>query len=141
MKKSVIFLFCFLTTCLFAQSEWTFDELMSNREKKKTGIKKLTPKQRQALHQWINTHFEVKESSYTGHLPTISEIMHSGKYLKLTDHSFWEISPSDRPIVQGWLTPAKIKIKASSDPEYPFILVNQDTKTEVKAKKIAPLSS
>lgn len=141
MKKAFILLsFLLVSFALFAQSNWTFDDLMSNREKKRTGIKKLTPRQQEALQQWINKHFEVKESSFSAHLPTISEVMHSGKYLKLTDHSVWEIDPSDRPVVQGWLTPAKIKVKTGSDPEYPFLLVNQDTKTRVKAKKIAPLS-
>lgn len=141
MKKVLLILFCFITTLAFAQSDWTFDELMSNRDKRKTGIKKLTPKQKQALQEWINTHFEVKDSSFSGHLPTVSEVMHSGKYVSLSDKSTWEIAPHDQSIVRSWLTPSKISVKKSKNSEYPYMLVNQDTKTSVEAKKVSPLSS
>jgi len=70
---------------------------------------------------------------------TISEILANGKYLILSDNSAWEIEPTFAPISQAWLTPAPVEIGKSDNPDYPYLIKNQLTQTNIEAKKASLL--
>ena len=125
----------FMTIFQFAYADWTLDEMMSKRDKKRTGVAKLNSRQRKNLQSWIRKNFVVRDSEVheeqekvrqeldaKKRAPTVSEVMQSGKYLKLTDNTVWEIHPADRATVQLWITPASIIVTTSNNPIYPYIL-------------------
>lgn len=134
-----------------AYADWTIDELMSSRDKKRTGVAKLTPRQKRALQTWMHKHFILKgtevaekqkeedKAQKAAKAAHVTEIIQSGKYLRLSNNSVWEIHPADRATVEGWMTPANILVTTSKNSRYPYLLENEITKTKVLAKKVAPL--
>ena len=115
-----------------------FGSNMTDEEMKTTGISKLTIPERAALQEWIEDHHTqklVSQNKKTG--PVISEVLKSGRFVRLSDNSLWEIEKGDTPITQSWITPTEIKVASSTDPDYPFTLTNTLTGSMVKARKAA----
>lgn len=114
----------------------TFDSHMSEEEMNQTGVSKLTIQERAALQEWIEEHHSKKlvtQNKKPG--PLVQEILKSGRYVRLSDNSLWEIDTPDRPITQGWITPIEIKVAPSDDTNYPNTLTNTLTGSTVKARK------
>ncbi len=59
----------------------------------------------------------------------------SGKQLILSDGSKWVVSPDDQKISSVWLTPIPLSLVPNTSKDYPYYLINQDSKNEkVKVK-------
>lgn len=121
------------------------DTDMSRQDQKETGIYKLTDKQKSALQQWIDNNYAkreeplaVAEKPKKGQ-PILQDNISSGRYIRLSDSSSWEINPEDTPITQGWITPVEIQISKSGDANYPYVLTNSLTESKVRAKKISKI--
>lgn len=61
---------------------------------------------------------------------------YEGKYIELEDGSLWEISDLDQIDTQLWLDMDDIVVVESSNPFYPYLLINTDDKTKAEAKLI-----
>ncbi len=128
----------FLLAFLLAAS---FDSQMSVSEMKRTGLAKLSAREKSNLNTWIEAHYTPKEIAATPK-PTknqpayLDENLSSGHYIRLSDKSLWEIDPQDTPITQGWITPVEIQISQSSDTDYPYLLTNSLTGSSVRAKRV-----
>jgi hypothetical protein len=110
--------------------------LMSAEEMKETGISRLSPQEQMALEEWIEEHYDKKLTTQNNKQgPVLQENLKSGRYIRLSDNSLWEINPADTPITQGWITPVEIKVSANNDKNYPYLLTNTLTGSSVKAKK------
>jgi len=125
-------LFLTLATCSLC-AEVNLDQLMTPDEKKSTGVSTLTPAQKSALGGWIDQRFTMK-SVKEG--LSISLNINGGKRLLLSDHTLYEVAPSDVATASAWLSPSLIQIVPSGDPNYPDKLINTDTGVGVKAKKV-----
>ncbi len=112
-----------------------FDTVMSEEEQKETGLAKLNLQERMALRDWIEEHYTKKIVAQKNSGPILQEVLKGGKFIRLSDHSLWEIDPDDTPITQSWITPNEIKIGQSSDTEYPYSLTNSLTGSSVRARK------
>src|SRR5579872_3365200 len=119
-----------------------FDSNMSQEEKEKTGVVKLTIPERAALQEWIEEHHSKKLVSQNKKgEPILQEVLKGGRYVRLTDNSLWEIDPADRPITQAWITPNEIKVVQNGSGDYPFSLTNGLTGSTVKARKAHSIAS
>lgn len=124
------------------------DSDMTAQEKKQTGVYKLDDRQKAALQQWIDAHYQKKSEpavsapsatsapTVSGVTPTLSENLLNGRYIRLSDTTLWNIRPADVPIVQAWITPVEIIVTQSSDPFFPSKLINKLTGSFVLARKV-----
>ena len=118
------------------------DHEMSAKDKKHTGVYKLTDKEKASLQEWIDNNYAKREAPLQAPLEehgTLSENLRSGTYIRLSTGSLWKINPKDVPVTQGWITPVEIKISQSGDREYPIKLTNTLTGSSVRAIKIEEL--
>lgn len=131
-------LFFLSVPCLLLAAE-ALDFDMTPQERKKTGISKLTDKEKAALQQWIDNHYtrraEPVQAPVSNKHPQISENLQNGRQIRLSDGSLWTIRPKDTPITQSWITPVDILITQSGDPTYPYKLTNSLTGSSVFAQK------
>lgn len=121
------------------------DDVMTQEEQQKTGIARLTAEEKQELTLWLNLTFIPKPQQAAASTPSkatenlyLSENIDNGKRLRLNDGSLYEISPEDEGLTGFWITPFPIKITESHDPNYPYLIINVNTGTGVKAKQITP---
>lgn len=130
-------LLALILTCAKLQSDQIIlDNVMSKEEQRKTGVAKLSFKQKIELESWLNKTFVLKEKSPGTTAPlSLSINIDRGAKLQLSDNSIWLIAPTDRQISSIWLTPFPVKIIPSGDPDYPFRIINLDTEESVRAKK------
>lgn len=118
-----------------------FDAGMSSEELRQTGLSKLTPQEKVALQNWLDTHYAKKpiaqgmSSKKTAKSPSLQDNLNNGHLIRLTDGSLWEIRPSDTPITAGWITQVEIKVSSTGDSTYPFSLTNTLTGSSVWARK------
>ena len=116
------------------------DHNMDGSEKKKTGVYKLSDKEKSLLQKWIDTHYEKRArpliQQTTDKHPILQETLRNGRFIKLSDQTLWEISLEDSSIAQWWITPVEIIISQTSHPDYPYTLTNSLTESCLKAKKI-----
>jgi hypothetical protein len=123
--------------CLLAFEALDFD--MTPQEKKKTGVVKLTEKEKAALEHWIENRYAKREAPLNDPIdkphPRIEDNLEGGRRIRLSDRSVWVIAPSDLAIAQGWITPVSMIIRRSEDKEFPYLLVNGLTGSFVKAKR------
>jgi len=115
-----------------------FDSAMTDEEMKQTGISKLTMPERAALQEWIEDHHTKKlvtQNKKTG--PIVHEVLKSGRFVRLSDNSLWEIEKKDTPITQSWITAVEIKVDSCGKGEFPYTLTNTLTGSVVKARKAA----
>ena len=67
----------------------------------------------------------------------ISEKIDGGRIIKLEDGSLWEISSLDRIDTMLWLVTESITVIGSTNPFYPYYLLNTSTEDLVEAKLIS----
>ncbi len=111
----------------------TLETQMNPEELAKTGLSKLSSKEKVALQTWIDQHY-LKRHLKKKVQPLLQESLNNGKRIGLTDHSSWEIHPNDTPITQSWITPVEIWVENVEEGEYPYRLKNSLTGSEVRAK-------
>lgn len=68
----------------------------------------------------------------------ISENIDQGAFILLEDKPLWEISSLDETKTALWLPLSNITVLESSDPLYPYRLVNSDER-ETAAAKLSPV--
>jgi len=134
---------------LIAQDNFVLrlDKLMTTQEQERTGIKKLTKSEREALELWLtNWTLEVlaKAKSSSGQTYVgvggdhwVSKNIDSGRFIKLEDGSLWQISPIDRINTMLWLVVDEITVVESNNPLYPFKLINTDNGDTAEAKLVS----
>ncbi len=134
-----------LSTLLAAE---LLDHNMSTQERKKTGVYKLTDKEKATLQQWIDTHYEKRsaplEQEGADQRAALQENLNNGTYIRLANGTLWNIRPADVNIAQGWITAVDILISQSGDPTYPYKLTNSLTGSSIlarRADKLPPRSS
>jgi exosome complex RNA-binding protein Rrp42 (RNase PH superfamily) len=59
-----------------------------------------------------------------------------GEFIVLDDGSEWEISPMDNNTVMVWQNNQAVVVILSSNPEYPYLIINRDKGTMAEAKLI-----
>lgn len=116
------------------------NDVMTIEEQKKTGISQLSDMQKKELESWINQKFTLKVAEKSKQV-YLSENVQSGTQLRLSDGSIYEVMPEDRQKASFWLTPFQVKIEQSTDPNYPYKIVNTVTLVGVRAKQITPPNS
>ena len=117
---------------------------MTPQDKKKTGVFKLRDQEKATLQAWIDSRYEKREVALEqkpvpAKKPSVSEIFYSGKYVRLSDGSLWNVRPQDTPLTQSWISSADIIITPSQDATYPYKLTNTITGSSVFAKKATEL--
>lgn len=114
------------------------DEAMNKETQRETGIAKLSTKQKQAIEKWLNANFEIKKNKEEAITSlSVSFNLHSGKQLKLSDGSLWDIAPDDTDQAAVWLSPVPIQIMLGNNPDYPYLLVNMLSGISIKARRNA----
>lgn len=115
----------------------SINELMSIEDQQRTGVIRLTQKQKMELAKWLVEHQYNAEAASDEiiHALTVALNIAGGKFIELSDNSVWEISPDDLVVSQSWLSPIPVKITPSSNPNYPFIITDLRSGQSVKAKK------
>ncbi|MEN9343612.1 MAG: hypothetical protein RLZZ453_399 [Chlamydiota bacterium] len=122
----------------FLQADFLLDDVMPKEIQIKTGVYNLNTAQKEALESWLNQTFVLKTTpSQTTHPLSVLINIDNGQRLQLSDNSIWQIAPSDVKTAALWITPVPITIKNSSDPNYPYLLVNTLSNHSVKAKKLS----
>lgn len=113
-----------------------FDTQMTEEEREKTGIARLSLPERMALQEWLEEHTTKKivaQGKKGG--PILQEVLKNGRYVRLSDNSLWEIDPADTPITQSWITAVEVKVAPGTNSDYPYNLTNTLTGSTVKARK------
>ena len=145
MKRSLFFLSLVTATLAFSSlyaKQIMLDDVMTREEQKKTGITKLSLKEKIELENWLNKTFILKaQDNPTEAQLFLSININNGQKLQLSDESIWEIAPNDIPTAAVWITPFPVKIIPSDDPDYPFLIVNTNTGISVKAKKLIEVAA
>jgi hypothetical protein len=126
---------------------FSFDQQMNREDQIETGVSQLSSAQKSSLEEWIDS-LCTCDSSSTQTTPTptdpsslsLSQNIHNGRQLRLSDGSLYEVAPVDVNSSALWITPFSIKIERSSDPNYPYLLINLTSGTAVKAKQLEPPS-
>ena len=116
---------------------------MTPQDLQNTGMNKLNDQEKMALQQWIDAHYDKKAMTSSSLPPnpakagkvSLSENLMSGRYVRLSDGTLWNIRPQDVPIVQGWITPADIVVSPSDNSFYSYKLTNQVSGSSVLARK------
>lgn len=112
---------------------------MTPQEKKKTGLYKLSQRERSSLQKWIEANYSSK-STITADKPAqkslLEENFHDGKFIRLKDGSTWEIRPQDTAVTASWITPVDVSFALNDDALYPYTLTNTLTQSTVHAKKV-----
>lgn len=141
MMRSFLLLLFTYTLCIYADPNIpSINDLMSIEDQQRTGVIKLSQKQKMELATWITEHCyrspkctSPENASSTSHL-SISLNVYNGKILQLSDNSVWEVAPEDRTISQGWLNSVPLKLSSSGDQKYPYMLTNTQNHTSIKVR-------
>jgi len=72
---------------------------------------------------------------------TIEENINSGRMLKLSNGTIWEIAPQDTSITEIWIFPFPLEIKKSQNSTYPYYIINKRSKTKVLARPLTEKSA
>lgn len=132
-----------LTCCTLLVSAYpdtsvpSINDLMSIEDQKKTGVIRLSQQQKMELAKWLVEHRYNPEAAADEliHALTIALNVSDGKILELSDNSVWEVAPDDLVISQSWLSPIPVKVTQTTDPNYPYLIINLRSNQSVKAKK------
>lgn len=115
------------------------DHSMDSSDRKKTGVYKLSDKEKAILQKWIDTHYVKREEPLLQEGTTkhalLEENLQNGKFIKLSDQTLWEIFPEDTSLAQGWITPVEIITTKTNQGEHPYQLFNSLTGSSLRAKK------
>lgn len=123
-------------------SQSILDNEMNLQERKKTGVYKLSAKEKTALYAWIEAGYVKRETPLAvaeADQSVLEENLRSGSYIRLSNNTLWNIHPDDVPVTQGWITPVDITVSPNDDPQYPFKLTNTLSGSSVRAKKVTSL--
>lgn len=136
---AAIYFFCVSSPNAFALI--ILDDVMSKEEEKRTGVNKMNHNQRMALEEWLNKNFILKAQAERSETATndaifLSENLDGGQRLKLSDGSIYQIAPDDLARSSLWITPIEIKISQGTDPNFPYLLINVDSGSALKAKQV-----
>ncbi len=136
MRYLLLLFLGLVTTPVFGY--FYLEDVMDLSEQRKTGVYNLNHTQKQELEHWLNDKFalkvtKVEDTTQTG--LTFELVLSGGSLVKLSDGSVWEISPSDVNKTSVWLIPFPIEIKSGNDPDYPFLLINENTGDSVRARR------
>jgi hypothetical protein len=113
----------------------TFDSNMSPKETKRTGMDKLSIKEKMALGDWIEKYYTKNKAAQSKQKPPILlENLKNGTQIRLSDNSLWEINPEDTPITQSWITPVEITVVPKENGNY--TLTNTVTQSVVRARNL-----
>lgn len=144
-------LLCALFSALRAQDSpkplWSLDAVMSRADQDRTGVSKLSPKERAAFEQWL-TDFAITVATKTaadaaaapkaaaypaiGHKRWVKSKADGGKFIKLEDGSLWEVSPIDKINTMLWLPLDDVVVVESKNPLYPYKLVGERDAAEAR---------
>ncbi len=138
-----------LATTALSGGQILLDEVMSKQDQKETGVSSLTYKQRLRLEAWLNDKCLMKTSQESLTTPsqpdkqelTVALNIQGGRRIQLSDESLWEIAPNDIPNASFWVLPIPIRIAPSNDPNYPMLLINQNSGISVRARQVQKDSS
>lgn len=135
MRRLIPLCIIVLPAVLFGQI--VLDEVMSPAEQKKTGVATLTYAQKAALEAWLNKNFVLKQKQQVQpvHL-SLSINIEDGRQIQLSDGSTWDVDPQDYHISKTWLMPIPIEIKPSGNRKYPDYLIDKNTQTKIRARKM-----
>ena len=124
------------------------DDVMSQSEKKKTGVDGLSYQQRLALEQWLNDTFNLKNPSEDAEKKVeanpvyLSQNIDNGRVLELSDRSVWQVAPQDVYKSSFWIVPFPLEFIDNDDPVdkaiYPKKIVNKNTNVSVKVRMLQP---
>lgn len=70
----------------------------------------------------------------TGKELSVTEVVHGGVFLELSDNSIWRVKPSDIKIASSWIVAMNIVVEKGEDVEYPYKLTNTLSKKSIKVK-------
>ncbi|MCB1117649.1 MAG: hypothetical protein KDK50_03595 [Chlamydiia bacterium] len=70
----------------------------------------------------------------------ITENLHGGRVLRLSDNSIWEVAPEDINYTQLWVTPFRVKIDYTGNVDYPYTLTNETSQTSVRVRHVDTMS-
>jgi len=116
-------------TCVISLSD------MTQEEQVRTGVSSLPAQKREALDAWLQNHCKCEEKENRSDL-YLSQNIDNGKQLILSDGSRYEIAPDDVDSSALWITPFPIEITRDDSGDYPFIIKNKNSGTEVHARRI-----
>jgi len=141
-----LFLSTLILSSIYGGNVNSLDTHMDNSTRDKAGLNKLTPQEKQALQEWINTHHSLNSptptaKTYQGKGAVLSQNIAGGRYIELADDSLWEINPDDVPTASGWISPVTINVTSNPDSNWPYLLVNSATDSKLRAKSITALPS
>lgn len=120
------------------QAQIVLDEVMSKDEQQKTGVANLSRAQKLALEAWLNKNFVLKQTTQAPQAQLYLSInIDNGRELQLSDNSIWEISPSDTQTSAVWITPFPVKIESSSNPNFPYRIINLNSGASVQARPVS----
>jgi hypothetical protein len=148
MFKRVIFFLVFaVTTNAYDINHLELEQVMTPAEQKLTGIKHLTPTQKEALEKWL-TNWSLKLLSTGTRAMSVSNedpaaaipeydivdnIISGGSQVLLKGGSLWQIFPVDVATAGSWLGGDKIRIQKIGGHNYPYKLNNISSGSYVKA--------
>lgn len=115
----------------------SINDLMTIEDQNKTGVIRLTQNQKRELAKWLVAHgyYEDQKTYEVLSGPKVSLNVYGGKIIQLSDNTVWEIAPEDIKISETWLNSIPIKVTKTTNPNYPYLLINLLNKVSVKAKK------
>lgn len=126
---------------LFASEILDYD--MDGPARKKTGVYKLSDREKSILQNWIDTHYVKREIPLPQEMKDkhaiLQENLQNSQFIRLSDQTLWETFPEDLPIAQGWITPIAIIVSQGDVSEYCYKLTNSLTGSSIRAKKVEKL--
>jgi hypothetical protein len=135
--KTKILTALFTLSCLSCMAI-DLSSLMSEQEQTETGYSSLTKKQKKELNLWLSKNVTAHSSKNTNSSLSLNINSQNGKQLILSDGTKWDVSPDDQKISSVWLTPIPLSITPNTSKDYPYTLMNQDSKNEIV--KVKPSS-
>jgi hypothetical protein len=125
----------------------SLDAVMSKDDQAKTGVSRLSAKERAALEQWL-ADFAITTATKTtgdalsppkapayvgiGQKHWVKSKADGGKFIELEDGSLWEVSPIDKINTMLWLPIDDVVVVESKNPLYPYKLVGKQDAAEAK---------
>ncbi|MCB1107239.1 MAG: hypothetical protein KDK76_04000 [Chlamydiia bacterium] len=67
---------------------------------------------------------------------SVTENLHDGKILILSDGSTWEVAPQSLSVSQTWIFPAPLNISKSTNTYYPYEITNIQTSSSILVRPI-----
>jgi hypothetical protein len=134
----------FLFISLFLLGSEVLDHEMGGIDRKKTGVYKLSDKEKALLQNWISTYYQKRKEPILQEAKDkhaiLQENLQSSQFIRLSDETLWKVCPENISIAQGWITPVEIIVSQENEEEYPFRLTNSLTGSSIQAKKVDKLT-